>query len=62
LIDFRELEFPVDIEIDDSLASLIKKLLKKKVSERLCNLETIKNEKLFENFNFVNKSIMKRLC
>lgn len=47
------MEFPVDIEIEDSLASLIKKLLKKKVSERLCNFKAIKFEKLFENFNFV---------
>lgn len=50
---FRELEFPVEIEIEDSLASIVKKLLKKKVSERLCNLEAIKHEKIFENFNFV---------
>jgi len=35
------------------LAALIKNLLKKKVSERLCNLEAIKHEIIFENFNFV---------
>lgn len=52
MITSRDLRFPGNIQ-DDSTITFIKKLLKKKVTERLCNLDLIKQEKFYEDFNFV---------